>query len=275
MKLLNLGCGKHYNSDWTNVDFVSTGPGVIAHNLSKGVPYEDASFDVVYHSHVLEHFSKNDGQKFIHECNRVLKPGGIIRIAVPDLETLANEYLKNLRIASIDDSALNEANYDWSVIELMDQMVRKESGGEMASYWMQNEIINEQHVANRMGWEFRQFRQSLNRIETTSSSSAKRPIFNISKLKQRIIRRIFRKQYKELSDQKDMLELGRFRVSGEVHQWMYDRYSLKRLLENTGFSQPSVKAAITSDIPNWSLYELDAINGIVRKPDSLFMEAKK
>ena len=78
MKYLNLGCGSSFltMSEWTNLDFTSSGESVIAHNLLNGIPYSDNYFDLVYHSHVLEHFSKDDGEAFIAECFRVLKPGG-------------------------------------------------------------------------------------------------------------------------------------------------------------------------------------------------------
>ena len=67
MKYLNLGCGSHYSTatEWTNLDFTSLDNNVIAHNLLIGIPFEDNSFDLVYHSHVLEHFSKEDGETFI------------------------------------------------------------------------------------------------------------------------------------------------------------------------------------------------------------------
>jgi hypothetical protein len=68
---------------------------------------------------------------------------------------------------------------------------------------------------------------------------------------------------------------GLFRDGGEVHQWMYDRYSLKRLLEQAGFVTVKVCMADESRIPNYQKYQLDTNNGIVRKPDSLFIEATK
>jgi predicted SAM-dependent methyltransferase len=84
MNYLNLGCGKRYHCNWTNVDFTAIGEDVIGHNLLNGIPFKDESFDAIYHSHVLEHFSKNDGLAFIRECFRVIRIGGVIRIAVPD-----------------------------------------------------------------------------------------------------------------------------------------------------------------------------------------------
>ena len=70
-------------------------------------------------------------------------------------------------------------------------------------------------------------------------------------------------------------QTGLFRSRGEVHQWMYDRYSLKRLLEQVGFKNVKVCTANESRIPGYEKYSLDSENGVIRKPDSLYMEASK
>jgi len=57
---------------------------------------------------------------------------------------------------------------------------------------------------------------------------------------------------------------------------MYDRFSLSRLLQITGFKNIKVCRAEESNIPEFNSYFLDIEqNGQVRKPDSLFMEAEK
>ena len=66
-----------------------------------------------------------------------------------------------------------------------------------------------------------------------------------------------------------------FRTSGECHRWMYDRVSLKRLLERSGFSQIRVCTAFESHIESFASYGLDVVRGQIRKPDSLYMEARK
>ena len=68
---------------------------------------------------------------------------------------------------------------------------------------------------------------------------------------------------------------GLFRRSGEVHRWMYDRFSLALALRDAGYTDISRFRADTSRIPGFEEYGLDAANGAVRKPDSLFMEAVK
>ncbi len=56
---------------------------------------------------------------------------------------------------------------------------------------------------------------------------------------------------------------------------MYDRYSLRLLLEKHGFSEARVVSPYESSINNFNKYGLDLIDGNIRKPDSLFMEAFK
>ena len=72
------------------------------------------------------------------------------------------------------------------------------------------------------------------------------------------------------------LEAGRFRNGGEIHQWMYDEYSLGTLLKGAGFENIQRKSAYESQIPHWEEHmALDVEDGKVRKPDSLFLEATK
>lgn len=72
------------------------------------------------------------------------------------------------------------------------------------------------------------------------------------------------------------LDIGLFRLGGEVHQWMYDRFSLEQTLRNAGFADPVRQTAWESAVPNWSDFSLDTLpDGTIRKPDSLFMEATR
>jgi len=56
------------------------------------LPFEDNTFDLVYSSHVLEHFEKINTQAIVNEWVRILKPGGMIRLSVPSLENLIKIY---------------------------------------------------------------------------------------------------------------------------------------------------------------------------------------
>jgi hypothetical protein len=71
------------------------------------------------------------------------------------------------------------------------------------------------------------------------------------------------------------LREGLFRRSGEVHQWMYDRFSLSRALKKTGFADVATRAADESAIEGFPGYGLETADGQPRKPDSLYVEGRK
>ena len=279
MKYLNLGCGDRFHPSWTNINFTSTGAGVIAHDLKQGIPYPDNFFDVVYHSHVLEHLNKKEAEIFIRECDRVLRPQGILRVVVPDLEQIAKMYLYSLEKAS-NGSEEWEQNYEWMLLEMYDQTVRNFSGGEMANYLFQENIPNLEFVNYRCG------------VEATKLIKIGKLLREQKKLKlEKQLHKAFKKIYHFLSNTRQWqellikiilgkkystLKLGEFRQSGEVHQWMYDRYSLKVLLQKCGFRDITQQSAITSYITGWSDFNLDTEpDGSIYKPDSIFMEAIK
>lgn len=267
---LNLGCGITYHERWTNIDFVSTGEGVIAHNLLEGIPQNDSQFELVYHSHVLEHFPKDKAVFFLRECFRVLKPGGTIRIAIPDLERIAKNYIQYLN-ESLEGKSGAKEKYEWSVIEMLDQTVRNTSGGEMLKYVADRSKNNDAFLLERNGHEMQRLFEAVRGTSETPAAPAKK-LSLFTRIRNKI-KRDTQKLF--LGDDYVLLQQARFRNSGEIHQWMYDRFSLAELLREAGFTNPEVKTAFESNIPEWAAFKLDGENGIVRKPDSLFMEAVK
>jgi predicted SAM-dependent methyltransferase len=281
MNYLNLGCGRRFHPEWTNVDFVSTGKGVIPHNLTEGIPFPDASFDVVYHSHVLEHFSKTASESFLRECCRVLRPQGVLRVVIPDLEQIARNYLIALEQAS-SGSQEWAANYEWMLLEMYDQTVRNHSGGEMAAYLFREHIPNQEFILKRYGTEAKNLIEA-GRQHQQQPQSASLPEGQPKRLLKQIYRFVRHPTYRResllkllLGEEYSALEIGRFRQSGEIHQWMYDRYSLALLLEKCGLEKVVQRSATESYIPDWASFTLDTeLDGTVYKPDSLFIEAIK
>jgi SAM-dependent methyltransferase len=277
---VNLGCGKRHHPDWINIDLTSTEPGVIQHDLSQGIPLPDASCEVVYHAAVLEHMRREDALTFLRECHRVLMPGGIIRVGVPDLERLCHLYLSRLQAACDGDEAAAH-DYDWIMLELYDQTVREKSGGGMKDFLRRNPLPNDAFVYSRIGEEGRMI---INALHNQSEPKVNAKTINLG-ISSRLRRRLGalpgstkRCLLRLLLDSNDMraLEIGRFRMAGEVHQWMYDRYSLARLLREAGFLNPIVQKPASSQIPGWNDYHLDVLpDGGVIKPDLFFMEATK
>lgn len=93
---LHVGCGTLYKEKWINIDNNSDNNIEkldINHDLSTGFPFDNESVDYIYNEHFIEHLSREDGLQFLQECYRVLKNGGVLRIACPDLDQLIGSYL--------------------------------------------------------------------------------------------------------------------------------------------------------------------------------------
>lgn len=274
--MLNLACGNRIHKEWTNVEYsrstralkakhpllvrilysiglMSTDSferykkmdrNFIYANLKKGIPLKSQTFVVVYHSHFIEHLDRDQALSFLQECYRVLKWGGTIRIVTPDLERIVQDYLSALK--DLENGKNSEEAYDWAMLHLFDQFVRKKPGGYMQAF------LEKRHplvgVTNP--------RDNNLKAKDHPPNSFRTKITNILK------RLIFRKPGP--------------RKTGELHRWLYDRYSLKRLLAQAGFKEVQVCDEHSSRIKDWSKFDLDVDpDGTIYKPGSLYMEAVK
>jgi predicted SAM-dependent methyltransferase len=92
---LHIGCGKNPLDGWVNIDVY---PAPLALNVLWGLPFVDGSARYIFVSHLLEHlFFPRDVKPFLAEMRRVLAPGGIVRIVVPDVEQCIEAYTTNDR----------------------------------------------------------------------------------------------------------------------------------------------------------------------------------
>lgn len=64
-------------------------------DATKSIPLGDGSVRYLYSSHMLEHLSREDAKIFLQEARRVLEPGGVLRLSVPDLRLLTEQYHKD------------------------------------------------------------------------------------------------------------------------------------------------------------------------------------
>jgi predicted SAM-dependent methyltransferase len=91
---INIGCGeRNFGDDWIHID-----GGDYNHldykNITK-LELEDNTVDLMYASHVLEYFDRKKAKSILKEWNRVLKPNGELRIAVPDFYSMVQLYFLN------------------------------------------------------------------------------------------------------------------------------------------------------------------------------------
>jgi predicted SAM-dependent methyltransferase len=117
MRYVQYGAGRDVPDEWINFDSSPTlrfekiplvgqlytknakrfPKGLRYGDIVKGLPIKDKSCDGVYCSHVLEHLSYNDCLKALAESYRILRPGGIFRLILPDLEILSDDYLQRCK----------------------------------------------------------------------------------------------------------------------------------------------------------------------------------
>jgi SAM-dependent methyltransferase len=130
---LHLGCGLITPEGWINVDGswnariakhrflrklltatsiiskdktgIPWNPKLVSRDVRKRLPFPDGSLDAVYASHLLEHLYADEARKLLRECFRVLRPGGVLRMVVPDLRAAVMDYLNRTDSYDFQNSA--------------------------------------------------------------------------------------------------------------------------------------------------------------------------
>lgn len=269
-RLLNIGCGGVFHRDWVNVDVAPADGSVRRVSASKPLPFADGSFDAVYASHVLEHIAPENSRDFVVECMRVLRAGGVLRLVVPDLEEITRTYLERLADVS-GPSPQREREYDWLMLELLDQLVRDRTEGAMGPFLRNlrpDDPLYQRILVDRLGVA----------AALPSDVHSPRDIATMSRRTWKLVAEGLVKLVAAMLLGREgvaSVREGLFRRSGEVHRWMYDRYSLRRLIAEVGFSDLRLCGPAESTIARFSDYGLDVSNGVTRKPNSLYIEARK
>jgi predicted SAM-dependent methyltransferase len=105
---LNLGAGFQPKDGWLNIDL--SDDAALTLDLRQPLPFKDNSVEAIYTEHFFEHLnyagiddptawhldtaaSASEARAFLRECRRVLKPGGVLDIVVPDAEGILQEYV--------------------------------------------------------------------------------------------------------------------------------------------------------------------------------------
>ena len=91
---LHLGCGKRFLKGFIHIDLADFPHIHYQHDIRTLPMFKDHSVDLIYSSHAIEYFDREEIKSVLKEWKRVLKPGGVLRIAVPDFEALTHVYQK-------------------------------------------------------------------------------------------------------------------------------------------------------------------------------------
>ena len=131
---LHIGAGPNLLDGWLNTTLQPIKKGSIHLNAIQSYPLPDASVDYIFSEHMIEHLTFPQGQRMLTECFRVMKEGGRIRIATPDLKQI-------IRLYTHPDQADSSAYREW-----------------LLRSFMPNDLTNQQHpcfALNKMfyGWD--------------------------------------------------------------------------------------------------------------------------
>jgi predicted SAM-dependent methyltransferase len=137
---IHLGCGDIASPEFINVD---ARPGPHVHYICDVTDlsiFADGSADLVYASHVLEHVRHNGLKKTLWEWRRILKPGGILRLSVPDFDKILHIYQSSAR--------------------RIDSILGPLMGGQEHKYNVHYSVFNQEYLTDRLREAgFREIRQ--------------------------------------------------------------------------------------------------------------------
>ena len=105
---LNIGCGPAIKSGWLNIDIDPRLEGAIYMDATQPLALRDASVNFVYAEHMIEHVGLGDAIAMLRELHRVLRPGGMLRIATPEMDKIVG--LKNGKLDARQEDYVRLSN---------------------------------------------------------------------------------------------------------------------------------------------------------------------
>jgi len=109
---LHLGCGTRHLPDYINIDSrESVNPDIVM-DVAAMETFGDDTVDLIYASHVLEHFRRTETMMVLSEWNRILKPNATLRLSVPDFAKIADFYVnRGMTIWNLRGFLMGRQNY--------------------------------------------------------------------------------------------------------------------------------------------------------------------
>ena len=151
---LNLGCGRNVKSGWINVDMEEKENKLdLICDLSKEFPFKANSYEYIYNEHFIEHLDWLAGLKFLKNCYRSLKPGGILRLVFPDFKKVFKAYLENdAEFFKAAGDRLNGADYEYyrSVYEHPEKVRRERKDNPPPAWHLSRKKSDRQRLEKRL-----------------------------------------------------------------------------------------------------------------------------
>jgi len=112
LRKLQIGTGENPIPGWLNTDLEPTLPEVVYLDALERLPFEDQTFDYVFSEHMIEHIPYKQGLQMLKEIHRILRAGGRVRIATPDLSKL-------VELLAEEKSELQQRYLEWHSRQVM------------------------------------------------------------------------------------------------------------------------------------------------------------
>lgn len=215
------------------------------YNPNLCIPFLDESFEVIYIRDILERIQESRAKSFLSDCLRALKPNGIIRVAIKDLEGICKNYINELEKFR-QSKAPSDIRYNFSKLELLDKLVMEKKGGKITKFVKDNFNKDEKYLVDRIGKE------------------------SVESIKNTVIPETFINETAIPSTNSEI------EYSLEKYLNLFDFFSIKEVLNEAGFvdiSQKSYNESINNDIKACN-FDSDE-NGNIKHPDEIFIEARK
>ena len=245
IKRLHFGYNDITPDGWLNIDVVKKQDNVYNYNPNFGLPFLDESFDIIYVRDILERISESRSKNFLIDCLRTLNPGGVIRIAIKDLEGLCKNYLNEAEKLKNSDSS-DELRLNFAKIELLDNLTLEGKAGKIEKFVKENFDKEKQYIIDRIG------KDSANNIKNSNTQIAYAnetalPAINSDEI-----------------------------ISLNKYCNLFDFYGLKKILKDVGFKEITKKAYNESFSEDYLNYNIDSDDeGKIKHPDEIFIEARK